>query len=113
MGLMDIANKYEKMLENPANRASSAGRLKQQKPTLAEAQGAGSPKSSPTIEDADDLWVQELDRRMAAKKQRLKNKINEATSNAGTNQLLEEVREMKEMLKLVLDANLQLMEKLK
>jgi hypothetical protein len=113
MGLMDIANKYEKMLENPANRVSSAGRLKQQKPSLAEAQGAGSSKDTPTVEDADDLWVKELDRRMATRKQNLKNRINEATSNAGTNQLLKEVREMKEMMKLVLDANLKLMEKLK
>jgi hypothetical protein len=113
MGLMDIANKYEKMLENPANRTSSAGRLKQQKPSLAEAQGAGSSNTAPTVEDADDIWVKELDKRMAARKQRLKERVNESTSNAGTNQLLQEMKEVKEMLKMVLDANLQLMEKLK
>jgi hypothetical protein len=113
MGLMDIANKYEKMLQDPANRVSSQGRLQQPKPSLAEAQGAGSRQQAPTIEDSDDLWMKQLDKAMAEKKARLKNKLNESTGNAGTNQLLNEIKEVKEMLKLVLDANLKLMEKLK
>ena len=114
MGLMDIANKYEKMLKDPANRVSSQGKLQQPKPSLAEAQGAGNrQQQTPTIEDSDDLWVKQLDKAMAEKKARLKNKLNEATGNAGTNQLLNEMKEVKEMLKLVLDANLKLMEKLK
>ncbi len=109
MGLMDIANKYQKMLENPNNRGSSSGTLKQQTPSLAEAQGVSEPKPTPTIEDADDLWIKELDKRMEAKK-KLKGRINEATES---NQLLSEIHEVKEMLKLVLNANLKLIKKLK
>lgn len=111
MGLMDIANKYEKMLQDPANRQNSQGRLKQPTPSIAEAQGAGSPKSA-SIEDTDDLWMKQLDSAMAEKKARLKNKINEATANAGTNQLLAEMAEIKDMLKMVLDANLKLIKRL-
>lgn len=100
MGLLDIANAYEKMLKNPDNRKNSSGTMKQGKPSIAEAQSGVSSKPRPkTIEDADDRWIKELDRRMATKKDR----INEVTGNAGSNMILKEMKELKKMMKMILE----------
>ena len=113
MGLLEIADKYEKMLQNPENRKSSSGMLKQQAPSLAEASGQAKPKDQPIREDADDRWMKELDKRMDARKQRL----NEAGdySNIGfqIKNLSKDLKEIKDMLKMVLDANLKLLQKVK
>jgi hypothetical protein len=107
MGLLDVASAYEKMLQNPENRGSSAGNLNQSSPSMSEAQGGGSPPPAPKIEDSDDLWMKEIDKRMANKT------INEATGNTSTNMILNELKEMKKMMKMVMDVNLRLLEKLK
>jgi hypothetical protein len=107
MGLLDIASTYEKMLQNPKNRGSSAGNLNQSSPSMSEAQGGGSPPA-PKIEDSDDLWMKELDKRIANKKT-----INESTGNASTNMILNEMKKLNEMMKMVMDVNLKLLEKLK
>jgi hypothetical protein len=114
MGLLDIATAYEKMLQNPENRKNSSGTMKQGKPSMSEAQGVGSSnKPRPkTIEDADDRWLKEIDKRMATKKG-LYDKVNEVTGNAGSNVLLNEMREIKKMMKMVMDVNLKVLERLK
>ena len=111
MGLLDIANAYEKMLKNPEHRKNSSGTMKQGKPSISEAQGVGSSnKPRPkTIEDADDRWIKELDRRMATKKER----VDEVTGNAGSNMILKEMRELKKMMKMVMDVNIKLLERVK
>jgi hypothetical protein len=108
MSIKGAMSAYEKMLENPANRRSTAGELKQPMPgSVAEAEsGVPSSPAPATIEDADDLWMKDLDRKMAARK-------NQIVENAGNSQILNELKEVKEMLKMVLDVNMKLIQKLR
>jgi len=107
MSISGAMSAYEKMLKNPANRRSTSGELKQPMPKGVNAQGQVVTEDAPTIEDADDLWIKGLDKRMAARK--ASKAMNETVDN---NKVLNELREVKEMLKLVLDANLKLLKKL-
>ena len=107
MSIQGAMTAYEKMLENPANRRSSAGELKQATPGMSEAEGGSPMGGTPTIEDADDLWVKELDKRIARKK----NMQEQIGTPANNDLVLNELREVKEMLKMVLDVNLKLLKK--
>ena len=106
MSIQGAMSAYEKMLQNPANRRSTSGELKQPMPNLAEAQGHASKNNTPTIEDADDLWIKQLDRKMARKKN-----LNESEGN--DDQILQALNEVKELLKTVMNVNLKVLEKLK
>jgi len=102
MSIQGAMSAYEKMLENPANRRSSAGEMKQPGPDAVES-------GTPTIEDADDLWIKQLDKRIALKKN-MQEQISPPTVN--NDLILNELKEVKDMLKMVLEVNLKLIKKL-
>lgn len=116
MGLLDVATAYEKMLQNPENRKNTSGTLNQETPSLTEAQsGVGSAKPRPkTIEDADDRWMKELDKRMERKQQleegtRGKGLTDKQMGDARHKIIVKELKEIKKMMKMVMDVNLKVL----
>ena len=69
MSLMDVAEKYEKMLKNPENRGSSAGTMKQSTPYTE----AGIPDPNASMDEGvsadEQAYMAEMDRRIKLKNQ--------------------------------------------
>lgn len=106
---MSVANIYEKMLQNPNNRKSSSGMLKQ--PTPFDGHDKVVPKNESTKSDtsADDAFFRAVDSRLANKKGDTSSPIIEQASANKISKLEKRIDELEDLVTIMMKQQMKLM----
>ena len=113
--MSDTMGIYEKMLQNPKNRSSSSGTMKQGTPYDS---GSGAGVKAPMAEAGEklnaeeDAYLANIDERMALRKKGESVSESDTTSDVSRIVILEkEVKKLQMLMTEVMKAHMQLMEK--
>ena len=113
MSLKGTMSIYEKMLQNPENRKSTSGTIKQPTPYDSgdiKSPGKQAQQTGEELNSEESAYLQEIDRRMAL---RSAGKEVPSTDDNRIKKLEEEVSELKELVMQVMKTHMKLLEKTK
>ena len=103
---------YQKMLENPDNRKSSSGSMKQPTPYSDGKQGPGPTESGEPLNAEENAYLESIDQRMAAR--RKGEAITESETKPEVSRIVkleEEVSELKELMVEMMKTHMKLLRK--
>lgn len=115
MSLKGTMSIYEKMLQNPENRKSTSGTIKQPTPYDSgdiKSPGKQAQQTGEELNPEESAYLQEIDRRMALRSTGKKVPSNSA-EDGRIKKLEEEVSELKELVMQVMKTHMKLLEKTK
>ena len=111
MSLKDVSNMYEKMLENPKNRISSSGTIKQPTPFDGQANNPISTGEDLNTEETD--YLADVDRRMALRAAGEEVNESETEEDVRIAKLEKDITELQELMTEMMKTHMKLLEKIK
>ena len=115
MSLTDLSKMYERMLQNPENRKSSSGTMKQVTPYDSGVTDQTPSDTSKSLDTGDVSYLAEMDRRIAARKAGSPIVESGGTSPDDSRIMILEnkVSELQELMKEMMKTHMKLLEKVK
>ena len=106
---MGVQNIYEKMLQNPKNRVSSSGTLKQPTPFDGHDRVVPAKEEKKNTVDQDDAFFRQVDARMASKKSGSSTPLLEQASAGKIAKLEARIDELEELVTIMMKQQMKLM----